>query len=367
MKVLFITDKDVNLTFSGAQVMTNRNYLSFVNLYGAHNVDVYELKFLDYTNKFSKLVNALNAYNDFINPKLVKDIVDQSCKYDIIVLDFSIWGIIAKQIKENNFSGKIITFFHNLEFSYLWQEGSLFSLKHIVKLYCTYINEKLSCKYSDITIALNKRDAANISTTYKKEVNYIVPISCLNNISDFEHNVNHLVASPIKLLFYGSNFWANANGIKWFVNNVFVSLKDATLIIAGNGMGALKNDFKDYANIIIYDKVEDLTQLINEADFIVNPIFEGSGMKVKTAEALKHAKNIVGTKESFEGYELDYSKVGALCNTKDEFIEFLNSDFSRKITKINRYSREIFINKYSFESTLIQFKDIFTIENIYKN
>ena len=41
-------------------------------------------------------------------------------------------------------------------------------------------------------------------------------------------------------------------------------------------------------------------------------------MKVKTCEALMFGKNIIGTKEAFEGYELDYQKVGAMCNTKEE-------------------------------------------------
>jgi hypothetical protein len=36
-------------------------------------------------------------------------------------------------------------------------------------------------------------------------------------------------------------------------------------------------------------------------------------MKVKTCESLMFGKNIFATTEAFEGYELDYDKVGALC------------------------------------------------------
>lgn len=38
---------------------------------------------------------------------------------------------------------------------------------------------------------------------------------------------------------------------------------------------------------------------------MVMPIFSGSGMKVKTAEALMYGKFLIGTKEAFEGYEID--------------------------------------------------------------
>ena len=44
------------------------------------------------------------------------------------------------------------------------------------------------------------------------------------------------------------------------------------------------------------------------------PIFEGSGMKLKTCEALMFGKNIIGTPEAFAGYDIDdYTNVGACC------------------------------------------------------
>ncbi len=39
-------------------------------------------------------------------------------------------------------------------------------------------------------------------------------------------------------------------------------------------------------------------------DYIISPIFVGGGMKVKTCEALMYGKNIIGTSESFEGYDI---------------------------------------------------------------
>lgn len=44
-------------------------------------------------------------------------------------------------------------------------------------------------------------------------------------------------------------------------------------------------------------------------------------MKIKTCEGLMFGKNILGTSKAFEGYDLNYCKVGAVCNTKEEFIE----------------------------------------------
>ena len=104
--------------------------------------------------------------------------------------------------------------------------------------------------------------------------------------------------------------------------------------------------------------VEDLPKIINEADFMLSPVFLGSGMKVKTCEALMYGKNMVGTDESFVGYDIDPDKVGAVCNTKDEFIESINRLCSGKLPKFNPYSRKYYLDSYSFEATLKMFEKL---------
>jgi hypothetical protein len=91
---------------------------------------------------------------------------------------------------------------------------------------------------------------------------------------------------------------------------------------------------------------------------MISPIFKGSGMKVKTCEALMYGKNIIATQEAFEGYEIEYDKVGALCNTREEFIYALNSYTSARKEKFNKFSREYFLEKYSFKVTLKKFEEI---------
>lgn len=115
------------------------------------------------------------------------------------------------------------------------------------------------------------------------------------------------------------------------------------------------------AKIYFYPKseflgyVQKLSTVLLNADYIISPIFKGSGMKVKTCESLMYGKNIIGTWEAFEGYEIDYQKVGAICNTEEEFIYTLNNFCSAKKEKFNKYSRECFLEKYSFQATLEKF------------
>ncbi|WP_166667400.1 glycosyltransferase family 4 protein [Hypnocyclicus thermotrophus] len=148
------------------------------------------------------------------------------------------------------------------------------------------------------------------------------------------------------MLFVGSYFFANIEGITWFVKNVMPEI-EGKLYIVGKGMEKLREELSR-ENVEVVGGVEDLAEYYYNANFIVAPIFSGSGMKVKTAEALMYGKTIFGTKEAFEGYELEFGKIGEECNSRDEFIEKINQYINdKKIEKFNKFSRNNYLEKYS--------------------
>ena len=55
---------------------------------------------------------------------------------------------------------------------------------------------------------------------------------------------------------------------------------------------------------------------------------------------------IFGTKEAFEGYDVDFSKIGGMCNNKEDFIKKINNHFKMTNNNYNEYSRNIFLEKY---------------------
>jgi hypothetical protein len=72
-----------------------------------------------------------------------------------------------------------------------------------------------------------------------------------------------------------------------------------------------------------------------------------------------YGKNIIGTDEAFEGYDLDYEKAGARCNTKEEFITAINHFSSYQYPLFNIYSRKMFVNNYSEKERKKRFAAIF--------
>ena len=85
---------------------------------------------------------------------------------------------------------------------------------------------------------------------------------------------------------------------------------------------------------------------------MILPVFAGSGMKVKTCEALMYGRNILGTDEAFAGYSLEYGEVGGLCNTAADFIKAIRSFCDSPRPRFNEYSRRRFLDSYSNEAQI---------------
>ena len=78
-------------------------------------------------------------------------------------------------------------------------------------------------------------------------------------------------------------------------------------------------------------------------------------MKVKTAEALKYGKYIIGTSEALEGYEVN-KEIAVVCNTVTEFIDAIKS-FNIPL-KFNEQSRLLFEKKYCFNAVISRYAEV---------
>jgi glycosyltransferase involved in cell wall biosynthesis len=185
-----------------------------------------------------------------------------------------------------------------------------------------------------------------------------VPIAFADKCQQIVPDKESITSTLPLCLFIGSYISPNVQGIEWFVKNVLPHV-NIRLKIVGKGMAKLKENNTLFNDIEIVSDVPDMQPYFLEADFIVLPIFTGSGMKVKTCESLMYGKNILGTDEAFEGYSLDAEKVGGRCNNEKEFINCLNKYIQFPIPRFNNYSRRIYEQFYSEEASVKAFEDVF--------
>lgn len=286
------------------------------------------------------------------------EIVNLSKKNEIEILNFfshneveyvfvnhSYYGNLMSKIKERYPSIKIITFFHNVEAIFTHEA---YRTTHNIGTYLGYLltkrQEQKLIDISDKIISLNHRDSDILKSLYKRAADYIIPIA----IKDKLHNQNNKNSeNKFNLpdhfaLFVGSNFYANIDGLKWFAKEVSPHIH-IPLVVIGLGMESLKKVFSKYPKIIIIGFVEDLNLFYSKADFVISPIFKGSGMKTKTAEALMYGKSIIGTREAFEGFLIPEG-VGICCNSATEFISNYNNN---NLPIFNGNSRLLYEKLYS--------------------
>lgn len=365
-KILYITNRLNPKNKNGAYIGAKRNY--------EHLKEIFKEEFDEYLirekNKFEKFIltfiyGRLDEIDKIDEDKIMKKLETQKYKY--IFLDGSNYGYCAEKIKRKYPYIKIITFCHDISYqlyeSLCNQSLSFFSkvkFKKYVKN--TLKNEKLTFKNSEIIITLNYRDSFMLEKIYSKksskEIGVTFPI--INTLKN-EIKTNK---EKLKILFVGiGTFLPNIQGIEFFIKKVLPYI-NADLEIVGKGTEVNKEKWESLnSKVKVRGTVDSLNEYYNNADAIIAPIFIGGGMKVKTAEALSYGKTIFGTTEAFEGYEVDYEKVGGLCNTAQEFIEIITKyiEWWKNNGKptFNEYSYQIFEEKYSYEASMKKFKEIF--------
>jgi hypothetical protein len=217
-----------------------------------------------------------------------------------------------------------------------------------------YINEKYAEIYSDYSICLNKRDSKGLKN--KTEIFPMVVNENNYNKKNKEKNENLCKINYRKekyLLFVGGGgLIGNKKGVIWFLENVLNKL-NYNLIVVGTEYDDIKNK---YNNVNFLGKVENLTDLYMNSRAVIAPIFLGSGMKTKVAEAASYGKVTFGTEEAFEGYE-NYEKIGILCSKADDFIEKINQEEYKKFD--NEKIKKIYKEYYSIEAQRSRFKNFF--------
>ncbi|MGE9313497.1 glycosyltransferase [Niabella sp. CJ426] len=353
-KCLFISRE--LLKFTGGGVITKRNLQGCKDIFSNDCVIHYTLQ---EQTKFKTLMANLNGYMGGLNPVDCKNIfhIIKSQEVSHVFIDSSILGRLANMIRQKFEELRIITFFHNVEYLYFKELRRVTGKKqHILSILAAKYNEKAAVKYSDVIATLNTRDSNFLFQIYGRKAD-----ENLHTSFDDRFLETNVISTPKNgpriILFIGAYFFANIEGVRWFCKEVMPELKNYMFYIVGKDFEVLQQELNS-TNVNVVGSVDDLDEYYYNADIIVSPIFSGGGMKTKIAEALMFGKTIVGTTEAFEGYELDFSKVGKLCNTKAEYVSYFK-DLVLPPNKFNHYSRTVFLNNYQYSYFVNKLKNLF--------
>lgn len=345
-KTTTVRDGGVSLTSSNLRSLESFCDVTVVDLFPKQdNLFCKMLRFLfcylNYSGGFSPLKKArLFANTDFT-------------KLDAVFLDSSLYGRLAKDIKSSHPQIPVITHFHNIEQKYPHESQSAPGFTRKILTRSAKFNEQAAVDFSDHLICLSEKDSAELLALYGKPATSLLPITLS---SAKEPPKNHVVGDRPVLLFCGSNFAPNVEGLKWFIQNVFPQL-DCELHIVGYGME--KVDFKG-PGITNHGTVTETSAHYEKASAVVSPILFGSGMKTKTIEALKFGKIVFGSTEAWRGIQRPSGLPLYLCDTPIEFITAIKSNLPKGTNTYSPEVRDYFEEKFSESMKISSLEKILT-------
>lgn len=161
---------------------------------------------------------------------------------------------------------------------------------------CSREDEIAELTRADVLIAIQPEEAAEL----KAMCSGLETITLLHAVDVPEV----LPASPTEeiVLYVGNLYDPNVRGLRDFLEfawpRVLAARPSARLIVCGTIRRALRPAPR---GVSLEGRVPDLTPYYRRAAVVINPVPYGSGLKIKTVEALAQGKCFVGTAESIRG------------------------------------------------------------------
>ena len=328
MKVLYIAKR-------GPNNIAAKTHLSVIKaIYGADNVIEIDLlkalpehkdRYIAYgynsKNLGERIIRFLQGNSPFISNKIIGDLcsIIRENRISLVFSEESDLGNLYKKIKDTFHNVRIICFFHDISADLFakriddapkWKQHYILECKNIIK------QEKVTQKYVDEKWVFNQADAERFMAHYGYAPDEIIPMGApIPKTSEEYKKIVTDKEDKKQMLFVCSSYYVNIDGFKWFYQNVMAAYYES-------------------------------------ADVIIEPVFDGGGMKVKTIEALSFGKVIISTTESLNGYweavpEALRGKKIFRCNTADEWIVACNSILDSEIRRYNSDVFNVFVEAFS--------------------
>jgi glycosyltransferase involved in cell wall biosynthesis len=196
--------------------------------------------------------------------------------------------------------------------------------------------ENIGLNRADIIVAIQKHEA----DIFKKRLPNKKIITVGHTVSLYEFNPRNITN---KILFIGSNINNNYYSINFFIKDIFPLIKSkfqtTELIIAGSICDRVAN----FDGCLKLGIVENLKDVYDMTDVVINPIFCGTGLKIKNIEALGFSKPLITTDNGAEGMENGAGRAFLVAESPDDFVKYITRIFSDP-TFYENLSR----NAYSF-------------------
>lgn len=308
-----------------------------------------------------EILNAFRGHIDGLTAQTIDDAINHIQRENVrfVFADGSNLGGFVAELKRRLKHIEVTSFFHNVEARFFWGALATAKTPRALAVFITnFLAERKAARLSDKRICLSERDSSLLKRLYGKGATHITAMALEDQLPDASIATPLVDVEPFAL-FVGGNFYANREGIAWFVRHVAPRL-DIKICVVGKGMDGMREQLEIPGRVEVIGPVDNLPQWYRRARFVIAPIFDGSGMKTKVAEALMHGKKVVGTPEAFSGYEDVLDQAGWVCKTADDFIAAIEVASAEIYQSFDPTLRAIYEHCYSMESAKVRLAQVFS-------
>ncbi len=199
--------------------------------------------------------------------------------------------------------------------------------------------EKALLHFYDSVICIQEDDCRLVSNWLGAEKTILAPHpvqATQQPIREHAENISYIA----------SNWFANIDGLKWFLEKVWPGVNRNGLSLSV--YGRVCESFDNFAapGVAFHGFVDDLAKAYSQIDIIINPVRWGAGLKIKTVEAMAHGLPLVVSTEGGRGLESLAGKAFMVAKDesvfKDSLINLINNYDLRKAlgTEGHNYAKQ---------------------------
>lgn len=145
----------------------------------------------------------------------------------------------------------------------------------------------------------------------------------------------------------------NIYGLRWFIENVWKKFNDIStqyrFLVVGKDPTDEVKKLCENINIELHPNVPDVKVYYEMATGVINPIFHGAGLNIKTIEAIGYGKPLITTSKGLRGTGLSDNKNMFISNTPEEFRRCIHEVMTNREEAIRRAAktRSFIISNYN--------------------